>query len=173
MDLKEYIRDVPDFPKKGIVFKDITTLLKSPEALSATLDQMAAIAKDLSVDVVAGIESRGFLFGPALAKILNVGFVIIRKPGKLPAEVVSQEYELEYGTDTIEIHKDAIAKGQKVLVADDLLATGGTAAAACKLIEKLGGTVSALLFIIELSFLNGKDKLAGYPIHSLIRYDDE
>jgi adenine phosphoribosyltransferase len=171
--LKKYIRDVPDFPKKGIVFKDITTLLKDPVALKITLDILYDKVKDLKIDKVVGIEARGFIFGALLAEKLNAGFVPLRKPGKLPAPVFQQTYELEYGSDTIEIHKDAIAEGDRVLLHDDLLATGGTAKAACDLIEKIGGKMVHALFIIELSFLNGREKLKNYKVDSLINYSSE
>lgn len=173
IDLKKYIRDVPDFPKKGIIFKDITTLLKNPVALKLTLEILYDRVKDLKIDKVVGIEARGFIFGAMLAEKLNAGFVPLRKPGKLPAEVFKQTYELEYGTDTIEIHKDAISKGDRILLHDDLLATGGTAKAACELIEKIGGNVIQTLFIIELAFLNGRDKLNNYKVDSLINYSSE
>jgi adenine phosphoribosyltransferase len=172
-DLKKYIRDVPDFPKKGIIFKDITTLLKNPVALKLTLDILYDRVKDLKIDKVVGIEARGFIFGALLAEKLNAGFVPLRKPGKLPAPVFQQTYELEYGSDTIEIHKDAIKEGDRVLLHDDLLATGGTAKAACDLIEKIGGKMVHALFIIELSFLNGRDKLKNYKVDSLINYTTE
>ena len=172
-DLKQYIRDVPDFPKKGIIFKDITTLLKNPVALKLTLDILYDKVKDLKIDKVVGIEARGFIFGALLAEKLNAGFVPLRKPGKLPAAVFSQTYDLEYGTDTIEIHKDAISKGDRVLLHDDLLATGGTAKAACDLIEKIGGKMVHALFIIELGFLNGREKLKDYKVDSLINYTAE
>jgi len=172
-DLKQYIRDVPDFPKKGIIFKDITTLLKNPVALKLTLDTLCDRIKDMKIDKVVGIEARGFIFGAMLAEKLNAGFIPLRKPGKLPAEVFKQTYKLEYGTDTIEIHKDAISKGDRILLHDDLLATGGTAKAACELIEKIGGTVVETLFIIELSFLGGREKLKNYKVDSLINYTSE
>jgi adenine phosphoribosyltransferase len=173
IDLKQFIRDVPDFPKKGIVFKDITTLLKNPDALKLTLNILYDKVKDMKIDKVVGIEARGFIFGAILAEKLNAGFVPARKPGKLPAAVTKQSYELEYGTDTIEIHKDAISKGDRVLLHDDLLATGGTAKAACELIEKLGGNLVQTLFIIELDFLNGREKLKNYKVDSLINYSAE
>ena len=172
-NLADFIRDVPDFPKKGIIFKDITTLLKNPEALKETSSILHNLAKDKGITKVAGIESRGFIFGGLLAEKLNAGFVPIRKPNKLPAEKISETYALEYGTDTIEIHKDAIIAGDKVLLHDDLLATGGTANAAVKLIEKLGGEVVQISFMIELVFLNGRELLKGYDIQSLIKYADE
>jgi len=169
-DLKDFIRDVPDFPKEGIIFKDITTLLKNSEALSIAIDQLYDKVKEMKIDKVIGIESRGFIFAPVIAYKLNAGFIPVRKPGKLPAEVVSESYELEYGTDTLEMHKDAIEKGDKVLIADDLIATGGTANAVCKMVEKMGGEVVALEFLIELEFLKGREKLEKYNLISLIKY---
>jgi len=171
MILSDIIRDVPDFPKKGILFKDITTLLNNPEALDFTFNQLYDLAKDLGVTKVVGIESRGFIFGAMLANRLNAGFVPIRKPGKLPAKKIAEEYELEYGTDKIEIHEDAIQAGDKVLIHDDLLATGGTMEAACRLVEKLGGEVVQISFIIELLFLHGREKLKNYDVHSLVQFD--
>jgi adenine phosphoribosyltransferase len=169
-DLKDFIRDVPDFPKEGIIFKDITTLLKNSEALSIAIDQLYDKVKEMKIDKVIGIESRGFIFAPVIAYKLNAGFIPVRKPGKLPAEVVSESYELEYGTDILEMHKDAIEKGDKVLIADDLIATGGTAKAVCKMVEKMGGEVVALEFLIELEFLKGREKLEKYNLISLIKY---
>jgi adenine phosphoribosyltransferase len=173
MDLRSLIRDVPDFPKPGIVFKDITTLTKDPEGLRASVDAIAERYADAGVDLVVGIEARGFVFGAAVAYKMGVGFVPARKPGKLPAQTVSAEYELEYGTDSIEIHRDAIGKGQRVLIVDDLLATGGTAAAAAELVSGLGGEIVAIAFLVDLAFLKGRDKLAGYEVFSLIEYDSE
>jgi adenine phosphoribosyltransferase len=173
VDLKKYIRSIRDFPIKGIMFRDITTLLKDPEAVKETLRQLLDFTKGKNIDKVVGIESRGFIFGAMLANELKAGFVPIRKPGKLPAERESQTYQLEYGLDKIEIHRDAISEGDKVLIHDDLLATGGTAEAACKLVEKLGGKVEQLSFIVELSFLNGREKLRNYNVNSLIIYEDE
>ncbi|MCB0209657.1 MAG: adenine phosphoribosyltransferase [Anaerolineae bacterium] len=172
MDLATTIRSVPDFPIEGILFYDITTLLKNPAALKETIDQLSQHYQDKGIEVVAGIESRGFIFGMPLAYQLGVGFVPIRKPGKLPAETVSESYDLEYGSNTLEMHVDAIEKGQKVLIVDDLLATGGTAAATCSLIEKTGGEVAGLAFIIELSFLEGREKIKDYDIFSLLKYDE-
>ena len=172
-ELKKYIRSIPDFPIKGILFRDITTLLKEPEGMNKTLDELIKFTKGVHIDKVIGVESRGFIFGSLLAQKLGVGFIPVRKPGKLPAETESQTYQLEYGEDKIEIHKDAINPGDKVLIHDDLLATGGTAEAAAKLIEKLGGEVTQLSFIIELSFLNGREKLKGYDIQSIISYESE
>lgn len=172
MDLAKIIRDVPDFPKPGILFKDITTLLKDPAAFRETLDRFEAEARKLRIDAVAGIESRGFLFGAPLADRLRLPFVPVRKKGKLPAETVGMTYALEYGTDTIEIHKDALGGGSRILVVDDLLATGGTARAAADLIVKGGSAVAGLFFMIELDFLKGRDKLAPHPVVSLVRYAD-
>ena len=172
MDLASTIRSVPDFPVEGILFYDITTLLKDPAALKESVDQLADLYQNKGVDVVVGVESRGFIFGTPLAYQLGVGFVPVRKPGKLPAETASESYTLEYGTNTIEIHVDAIEKGQNVLVVDDLLATGGTAKATCNLVEKLGGKVVGVAFVIELNFLNGRNKLEGYDIFSLLQYDE-
>ena len=170
VDLTNFIRDVPDFPKAGILFKDITPLLADAEALRAAIEQLAQPYRNGAVDLVVGIESRGFIFGTALARELGVGFVPIRKPGKLPADAISAEYELEYGTDRIEIHTDAIAEGQKVALVDDLLATGGTMAAACQLVSELKGEIAGISFVIELDFLNGREKLGNWPIHTLIHY---
>jgi adenine phosphoribosyltransferase len=171
MDLSSTIRAVPNFPLEGILFYDITTLLKNPAALRETIDRLAHHYQDKNIDLVAGMESRGFIFGTPLAYRLGVGFVPIRKPGKLPAEKISETYELEYGRNTLEVHLDAIEKGQKVLIVDDLLATGGTAKASCNLIEKLGGEVVSLAFIVELSFLRGREKIGGYDIFSVVQYD--
>ncbi len=170
MDLKKLIRDVPNFPIEGIVFKDITTLLKNPKGYSETLVQLVELARDKGITKVIGIESRGFIFGGAIADKLGAGFVPIRKPGKLPAETVTESYELEYGTDVIEIHKDAIGHGDKILLHDDLLATGGTMEAACKLVEKLGAEIVQISVLIDLTFLNGKEKLKQYDVKSLIEY---
>jgi len=172
-ELKKYIRSVKDFPIKGIMFRDITTLLLNNEASKKTINELYNFAKDKNITKVVGIESRGFLFGMMLADKLGVGFIPIRKPGKLPAETESIEYELEYGKDKIEIHKDALQPGDKILLHDDLLATGGTAVAACKLIEKLGGEVAQVSFIVELSFLKGRDKLNKYDVKSLVDYTNE
>ena len=170
MDLKEWIRDVPDFPKQGVIFKDITTLLKEPEAFKKAIDLMAVNYQTRKIDRVVAIESRGFIFGSALAYRLGTGFVPVRKPKKLPSKIEREEYALEYGTDALEIHVDALEPGQQILIVDDLLATGGTAAAVVRLVEKLKANVSGLGFLIELGFLNGRDKLQGYEIHALIRY---
>lgn len=173
MELKKLIRDVPNFPKSGIIFKDITTLLKDPTGLRTAADNLYNLVKYKGITKVAGIESRGFILGSVLAEKFNVGFIPIRKPGKLPSEKIAASYSLEYGTDSIEIHKDAIAPGDKVLLHDDLLATGGTMEAAVKLIEQLGGEVVQISFIIELDFLNGREKLKKYDVQSLIHYDAE
>jgi adenine phosphoribosyltransferase len=173
VNLDTYIRSVKDFPKEGINFKDITTLLKEPEALQTTLNMLYESAKELGVTKVVGIESRGFIFGGMLAEKLKAGFVPIRKPGKLPAETEKASYALEYGTDSIEIHKDAINEGDKILLHDDLLATGGTARASANLIERLGGKIVQVSFIIELSFLNGREKLKNYDVRALIDYKSE
>lgn len=170
-DLKKLIREVPDFPKPGILFYDITTLLKDAGGLTKLTEALLARYKDNPPDVVAGIEARGFMFGPILATHLRRGFVPVRKPGKLPAESIRVTYELEYGSDSLEMHKDAVEPGQRVLVVDDLLATGGTAAATCQLIEKLGGVVSGVACVIELDFLQGRKKLANYDVFSVLQYD--
>jgi adenine phosphoribosyltransferase len=169
--LKKLIREVPDFPKPGILFYDITTLLKDASGLKAVIDEFGKRYHGRSVDVVLGIEARGFIFAPAVAYALGVGFVPVRKPKKLPAETVREEYQLEYGTDSLEIHRDAIQPGQRVLIVDDVLATGGTAAAVTRLIEKLGGKVAGLGFVLELDFLHGRDKVAEYELFSLLHYE--
>jgi len=168
--IADRIRDVPDFPKKGILFKDITPVLSDIDTLRASIKEMAAPFVDLRIDVVVGIESRGFIFGAPIADILNCSFVPVRKPGKLPWKTESVSYELEYGTDALEIHKDAIVKGQSVLIVDDLLATGGTAEATCKLVSKLGGNIKGLSLLIELEGLNGRKRLNQYNVHSLVQY---
>lgn len=173
MDLSKTIRDVPDFPKQGIVFKDITTLLKNGPAFQQALEQMLAPYRNAGVQMVAGAESRGFIFGAPMAAMLGVGFVPVRKPKKLPAAVISRSYALEYGTDSVEMHQDAIQPGQKVLLVDDLLATGGTALAMAQLVEEAGGKVVGLSFLIELAFLPGRAKLAPRPVTSLISYASE
>jgi len=170
-ELKKLIREVPDFPKPGILFYDITTLLKDSAGLQALSDRFAEHYAAERPDIVVGIEARGFVFGPLLATRLDRGFVPVRKPGKLPAETVEVSYDLEYGQDTLQVHRDAVEPGQRVLIVDDLLATGGTAAATCKLVEKLGGQVAGLAFVVELTFLNGRDKLPGYDVFSLLEYD--
>ncbi len=170
-NLKKLIREVPDFPKPGINFYDITTLLKDPQGLRDSIDAMEAMVGDEKVDTVIGVESRGFIFATPLAIRLNAGFVPVRKPKKLPAEKVSVSYELEYGQDSLEMHKDAVGEGHRVLIVDDLLATGGTAKAVVDLVEKMGGKVVGLLFVVELDFLKGREKFNGYDVRSLIRYD--
>jgi adenine phosphoribosyltransferase len=173
MDLRAILRDVYDFPKKGIVFKDITTLLMHPKAFDQSIGDLCQPFLKEKIDLVVGIEARGFVFGGAMARQLGAGFVPVRKPGKLPADTIRETYSLEYGSDSVEIHADSIRSGQKILIVDDLLATGGTAAAAVKLVEKLGGQVAGVAFLIELDFLNGRKKLEGYRIHSLIHFDSE
>lgn len=170
MDLKSFISIVPDFPEEGISFKDITTLLKNGDALKYTVDQFAHMAKDLEIDVILGPEARGFILGTAVAYALGAGFVPLRKPGKLPRETINESYSLEYGKDSLEIHHDAIQKGQKVLIVDDLLATGGTLSTSIKLVEKLQGKVEGVFTLIELMNLNGREKLEGYNVQSLITY---
>ena len=169
--LKKLIREVPDFPKKGILFYDITTLLKDKDGFAALIDKLAQHYPAHSVDLVLGMEARGFIFAPALAYRLHAGFVPVRKPGKLPAATVQENYALEYGTATLEIHKDAIRPGQRVLICDDLLATGGTASATAKLAEALGAKVAGLAFAVELDFLKGRDRLKDYDVMSLLHYD--
>ena len=172
-ELDKYIRTIRDFPKPGIGFKDITTLLKNPAGFKKSLDLMVEKLSGLDIDLILGIESRGFIFGGALADRLGVGFDLIRKPGKLPSEVVSESYELEYGSDVIEIHKDSIEKGMNILLIDDLLATGGTMSAAINLVKKFDCNISAILFLIELTFLGGRKKFDGENIISLIQYSEE
>jgi adenine phosphoribosyltransferase len=169
-DLKKLIREVPDFPKPGINFYDITTLLKHPEGLRRTVDALAAQFDGTKVDTVIGIEARGFIFAPALAYHMGAGFVPVRKPRKLPSECASISYDLEYGQDTLEIHRDAVGQGHRVIIADDLLATGGTARAVVDLVEGLGGSVEGLVFVVELEFLPGRKRLEGYDVRSLIKY---
>lgn len=169
-DLKTLIREVPDFPKPGILFYDITTLMKDAQGMKRVIEGLAEKFKDQKIDIVVGIEARGFFFAPAVALALGAGFVPVRKPKKLPCEVEFWEYDLEYGTDRLEIHKDAIQDGQKVLIIDDVLATGGTAAAVARLVEKLGGRIASYGFVIELDFLHGREKLKHYGVHSLIHY---
>ena len=171
--LASYIRSVPDFPKPGIVFRDITPLLASAEGLGASLAALTELTRDLEPDIVIGAEARGFLFGPALAHSLGAGFALARKPGSLPHRTIRHEYALEYGTSVLELHEDAIPEGARVLVHDDLLATGGTAKALCSLAERLGGEVVGCAFLIELAFLSGRDVLAPHDVHALIRYDEE
>jgi len=170
IDLIKYIREVPNFPKDGIAYKDITPLLQSPEAIKESVAQFLDLIGDEKIDKVVGIESRGFLFGMLLAEKLNAGFVPIRKPGKLPAETYSEVYELEYGKDTLEIHCDAIKKGERIILHDDVLATGGTARAACDLVKKIGAEIVQCNFLVELTFLNGRNKLNAYSVKSLLKY---
>jgi len=171
INLQEHIRSIPDWPKKGILFRDITPLLGEPKAFSAAVDALCASFRDVEVSFVAAVEARGFIFGAAVAEKLGVGFVPIRKKGKLPFETESITYDLEYGTDTLEVHSDAVGKGASVLMVDDLLATGGTMAAACKLIEKIGGRIAGIAFLVELCDLAGREKLAGYKVRSIISYE--
>jgi len=173
MDLKKYIRTIPDFPKKGIQFRDITTLISNPDAFSGTIDIFHEHYKIRRIDVIAGIESRGFIFGGALADRLGVGFIPIRKKGKLPGGTISETYDLEYGTDTLEIHDDAIKEGQQVLLLDDLIATGGSLEAAGKLIERLGGEIIEAAVVIELVELGGREKIEPLKLYSLARYEGE
>ncbi|MFM9903618.1 MAG: adenine phosphoribosyltransferase [Pyrinomonadaceae bacterium] len=170
-NLKQLIREVPDFPKPGINFYDITTLLIDPAGLKGTIDALAALVPEGKIDTVIGVESRGFIFAVPLALRVGAGFIPVRKPKKLPAEKVSISYDLEYGQDTLEMHKDAVSEGHRVLIVDDLLATGGTARAVTDLVESVGGTVAGLLFVVELDFLNGRSKFDGYDVRSLIHYD--
>jgi adenine phosphoribosyltransferase len=170
-NLKSLIREVPDFPKAGILFYDITTLIKNADGFRSVIDGLSAHYRDTKVDVVLGIEARGFIFAPALAYALGAGFVPVRKPKKLPAACVSVTYDLEYGTDTLEMHKDAVGTGHRVLIVDDLLATGGTAAAAARMVCEAGGIVVGIGVVIELTFLNGRDRLAGIDTFSLLQYD--
>jgi adenine phosphoribosyltransferase len=172
-DFKKCIRDLPDFPKKGVVFRDITTLLKDKDAYHQVIDAFYDHYKGQSIDLVVGIEARGFLLASTLAYKLGAGVVPVRKPGKLPAQTLRVEYHLEYGKDALEIHRDAIAEGQRVLIVDDLLATGGTISATCEMVEKLGGHIVGIAFLIELDFLRGREKLAGHQVLSLIHYHRE
>ncbi len=171
--LEGYIHSIPDFPKQGIVFRDITPLLASPIAFDASVHALADVARDLRPDVVIGAEARGFLFGPAVAREIGAGFAPARKPGKLPRDTVSADYSLEYGADALELHADAVGPGVRVLVHDDLLATGGTARALCRLVEQLGGEVVGCSFVIELAFLGGRAMLEPHQVHALIRYHAE
>ena len=168
--LKTLIREVPDFPKPGINFYDITTLLKHPGGLRATVDELVRLFNGQVFDKVIGIESRGFLFAPQLAYSFHAGFVPVRKPNKLPSEVVSQEYALEYGTDKLEMHRDAVSPGERVLIVDDVIATGGTAEATAKLVESCGGVVAGFGFVVELTFLDGRSRLSNYPVEALVKY---
>ncbi len=173
MNLAKLVRTIPDFPKEGIMFRDITTILKDPDGLSESIRQLREAVKDLEYDVIVGPESRGFIFGVPIAVEEHKGFVPVRKPGKLPAAVYSQEYDLEYGTSTLELHKDALQPGQRVLVTDDLLATGGTAEAIAKLVEQAGAKVVGFAFLVERVDLGGSDKIKDYPVRTLIQYEGE
>ena len=173
MDLLKHLRVVPGFPKEGIEFYDITTILQNPEAYKYVIDKMAEALKDVPCDVIVSLESRGFLFASTLAYKLGKSHALVRKPGKLPYKTISESYSLEYGTDTVEMHEDAVAPGQNVVIIDDLLATGGTIGAAIKLVEKLGGKVSALSFFIEIEGLGGREKLSGYDIHSILKLEEK
>ncbi|MCD6450709.1 MAG: adenine phosphoribosyltransferase [Thermotogaceae bacterium] len=170
MDIKKFIRDIPDFPKKGIIFKDITPLLKDKKAFKEAIDQLCDEVKDLDFDLIIAPEARGFILGSAMAYKLGKGFVPVRKPGKLPYKTAYEEFQLEYGTDQLHIHIDAVEKGQNVLIVDDVLATGGTAKALANLVKKVGGNVAGMIFLIELSFLNAREKLQNYWVESLIKY---
>jgi adenine phosphoribosyltransferase len=171
VDLRAYIRDVPDFPQPGIVFKDITPLLLDPQAFDAAVGALADYAQRLEIDLIVSAEARGFIFGGALARELGVGFVPARKPGKLPRETIGVQFELEYGLDELQLHADALTGGTRVLIHDDVLATGGTAKAKVDLVERLGGVVAGCAFVVELAFLEGRKTLAGYDVNALVRYD--
>ena len=173
MRLEDYIQDIPDFPKPGIVFKDITPLFLDPEALRYAIDKLAEYARSRSVDYVVSAEARGFVLGAAVAAAAGAGFILARKPGKLPREISSVEYQLEYGVDALEVHADAVRDGSRVLVHDDLLATGGTAGALCDLVEQAGGVVAGCAFVIELAFIGGRERLSAYDVRSLVVYDSE
>ena len=170
-DLRRLIRDIPDFPKPGILFRDITPLLADPSGLALSVELLANPFRGKNIDLVVGAESRGFIFGTAVACCLSAGFVIVRKPGKLPSKRIATSYDLEYGTDSLEMHADAIVKGQRVLVVDDLLATGGTMKACCDLVKQLGGQIAGIAVLIELAGLRGRDKLTPYDVHAVLRYD--
>ena len=170
-ELKDYVRSVPDFPKKGIIFRDITTILSDAEGFHLAIDELKKLLEGVEYDVIVGAESRGFILGAPLAYDLHKPFVLVRKKGKLPFETISQDYELEYGSATLEMHTDAIKKGQKAVIVDDLIATGGTLAASVKLVEKLGGEVSKIICIMELAGLNGREKLKGYDVGAVITYE--
>ena len=170
LDLRERVRDVPDFPTEGIVFKDLMPLIADPEYFTETIDRLAEWSKPREPDLILGAEARGFIFGGALAYVLDAGFVAARKPGKLPRETIEATYALEYGTDSLQVHRDAVTPGARVIVLDDVLATGGTAKAKIELVENLGGIVVGLLFVIELTFLEGRERLDGYDVHALIQY---
>lgn len=172
-DLKKAIRSIPDFPKKGIVFRDITTLLANPDAFGKTLDLMETYCRERRPNKIVAIESRGFVFGGALANRLGISLVMVRKQGKLPGETIAQEYELEYGTDKIEIHSDSIQQGDSIIIIDDLVATGGTLEATCKLVEKAGGKISGISVLVDLAFMPWREKLKGYDIQALVKYDSE
>ncbi len=169
--LEEYIRSIPDFPEEGIIFRDVTSVLQDKDSLKLSIDEMQALLKDVDIDVVVGPESRGFIFGVPIAYNLNKAFVPVRKKGKLPCETIEMEYALEYGTATIEMHKDSIKPGQKVAIIDDLLATGGTVEAITKLIESLGGIVVKIIFLMELEGLHGRDKIANYDVEAVVKYE--
>lgn len=169
--VEDYIRSIPDFPEKGIIFRDITTVVQDPDGFKLAIDQMMDLLKDVDFDLIAGAESRGFVFGAPIAYAMNKGLVMVRKKGKLPRETVSASYELEYGTAEIEIHKDAIKPGQKVVIVDDLIATGGTIDAAAKLVEQLGGEVVKIIFLLELAGLKGREKLAAYDVGTVVTYE--
>jgi len=171
MDFKQYIRDIPDFPKPGILFRDITPLLQKPDAFNHVIDSLCEYTSSCKADAVVGIESRGFIFGAPIANKLRIPFIPVRKPGKLPAKTISVEYSLEYGTSQLDIHLDAITPGQRVVIVDDLLATGGTAKAAAELVKSVKGEVAGVLFVIELGFLNGRSVLTEYNVQTLVRYD--
>jgi adenine phosphoribosyltransferase len=173
MDLRDYIRDIPDFPKPGIVFKDITPLLLDARAFDHAVSMLAAHAEPLGIDLIVAAEARGFIFGGALARELGVGFVPARKPGKLPYETISAEYMLEYGPDELQLHIDALTGGTRVLIHDDVLATGGTSKAKIDLVEQLDGRVAGCAYVVELAFLDGRKALTGYEVHALVRYDDQ
>lgn len=168
--LKEKIRDLPDWPEKGVIFRDITPVLEDPESFKTAIDSLYDLTKDMDFSKIVAVEARGFIFGGALAYKMGKGFVIVRKPGKLPCETIAHSYELEYGKDTIEMHNDSIKPGEKVVILDDLIATGGSAKATAILVEKLGGKVEAIVFLIELEFLKGKEKLADYDVFSIVKY---
>src|SRR6266480_1185245 len=170
IQLEDWVRDIPDFPQKGILFKDITPLLQDPAAFRDAMDRLAAHYKDAGIEAVVGVESRGFIFGAPLAYLLNCGFVPVRKFGKLPSQTVSVEYALEYGTNVVEVHGDAIKRGQRVLIVDDLLATGGTVMASIELVEKVGGHIAGIAFLVELNYLKGRERLKGHDVFALIKY---
>jgi adenine phosphoribosyltransferase len=171
-ELRRHVRDIPDFPRPGIVFKDLTPIFLDPHALRTAIDQIAGYARSVEAEFVVSAEARGFVLGGAVAAATGAGFILARKPGKLPRETDSVEYQLEYGVDALEVHADAIAGGSRVLVHDDLLATGGTAAALCSLVESAGGTVAGCAFLVELAFLGGRERVAPHDVHSLISYDE-